>query len=268
MSGQRGPGQQAAGHQQHGQRPGAAQDDRPGPGREQAGQVPPRGQLPGRAEAARGQREQESGHHGLRRGRGGQRGGDRQRQRPGDQRVRHGQRDRGVADVPQAEHAAAADHPPAGPPQQRAGQQHQAEREQPDPAGPAQREPDVVADQPDRARRAEYRGQPGPGVRRGHPADRGQQGQDGQAGAGRRGRGQGAGQHQRAGPVRGPRHRAAGTGAGQHTAEGSRKHAIKPGNQARPARGGAPGRPRRPPNAVGMRRACRGPRAVLVSGTA
>ena len=90
----------------------------------------------------------------------------------------YGKRDRhrGRADVEKAGDVALARHPPAGPLDQRGGQQHQAKREQADPADPLDRHLDMVGDKPQQPGRAERTRKTAAEahVRCGDPADQGQ----------------------------------------------------------------------------------------------
>jgi hypothetical protein len=134
----------------------------------------------------------------------------RHRQRPRQQSVRKRQRDRGVTDVPQPGDPAGPDDPPAGHREQRAGQQHQPEREQADPAGTADRKADMVRHEPQQCRGPQHPAQPGADtdVRRGDPADRGQRREHGEAGGGGRAGGDASRDDERPGglrPGRGPR---------------------------------------------------------------
>jgi hypothetical protein len=123
------------------------------------------------------------------------------RQRAGQQRVRKRQRDRGVADVTQPGDGAGPHHPAPGHGQQRAGQQHEPERKQADPAGAADGEADMVCHQPEHGGGAQHPAKTGADadVRRGDPADRGQRDQHSQPARGGRERGDAARDEQRPG---------------------------------------------------------------------
>ena len=174
-----------------------ADNHRARPVRQQPGELPPGCQGARAAQPAGHERQQESADHGLRQRRRGLRRPARDRQRPGEQGVGHRQGHRRVADVAQPAHSPGADHPAARPPQQRARQQHEAERQHADPARAAQREADVMPDQPERRGGAQHAGQPDAVVRRRDPADQHEQREHGEPAPGRERRGDRAGDHQR-----------------------------------------------------------------------
>ena len=74
--------------------------------------------------------------------------------------------------MPQPAYLAGPDDPASGPPQQRAGQGDEAERQQSDPARAAEGEADVLPDEPERCRGPQHGGQPCARVRGGNPADK------------------------------------------------------------------------------------------------
>ncbi len=117
----------------------------------------PRRQGPGRAEPGGHERDHERGEKCLRHRRRGQRRPAGQRQRARERAIRDGHHDRGRQDLPHLGDGVPAGHRASGPPQQRAGQRDQAERQHADPPGPADLHADVVGDQPQHRRGADAR---------------------------------------------------------------------------------------------------------------
>ena len=182
VSGERRARQRGARGGQDGQRPGHSDDDRARPGREQsppaAPRAPGRGRRPGpRPPGRAGSSPPPPAARKAPRGPTGR------LRASATARIAYGTATASAAAATWREPAgpAGAYYPAPGPPEQRAGQQDQAERQQPDPAGSGQHEADVVADEPAGGRGAQHAGQPEPGVRRGDPADHDQQHQDDQA---------------------------------------------------------------------------------------
>ncbi len=79
-------------------------------------------------------------------------------------------------------------HPAASSPEQRAGQEHEPERQHPDVASAADVRADVMTGQPDHRRRAQHARQAEPGVRLGYPAEEHQNRQHREADPGHRAR--------------------------------------------------------------------------------
>ena len=186
MQRQRPARQHRSGRGEQGERHEHARGHRTAPDREQADQPAPRRECVRPAQAARDQGGQEGPDDRLGQRGGRQRAPGRQRKRTGRHRVRQRQGQRRVADVPQAGDLPGPHHPAAGPPQQRAGDYEQPEREHPDLPGAVQAERHVMRGEPERDRGPQHSGQAvaEAGVRGGDPADGGQRGQQRDAGSG------------------------------------------------------------------------------------
>ena len=196
VRGERTAREQCPARGQHRERPGGAEDDRAGPGRHEPEQPGPRRQRPRAAEAARAQGEQEPGDDRVSQGRCRQPGPAGERERPAQRGVGSGERERRVPDIAEPGQLAGADHPAPGPPQQRAGEQHQAEREHADPARAGQGDLHVVGGQPQAGRRPHHPGQAKAGMRGGDPSGQHQRRENDQPGDRDHGRRERAGNHQ------------------------------------------------------------------------